>query len=229
VIAKLSGLVDEIGEDCAVIDVGGVGYLLFCSARTLARLPAAGQPASLFVETHVREDHIHLYGFGGADEREWFRLLTTVQGVGAKVALGVLSVLAPDQIMQAIAAQDRAALSRAPGVGPKLASRIISELKEKAGAIALGPAAIQATRGRAATDVPTATRPPAALPPAEGDRLAFDAVSALVNLGYGRSEAFAVAADVLRRLGGGADLAAVIRAALAELAPHDQGLREPRP
>ncbi len=142
-IAKLTGLIDSTDGEGAVLDVGGVGYLVFCSARTLARLPARGMPASLLIETHVREDHIHLYGFADAGERDWFRLLTTVQGVGARLALAVLSVLGPDDLARAIAAADRASLARAPGVGPKLAGRIAAELKDKVGAVALGPAAIE--------------------------------------------------------------------------------------
>jgi Holliday junction DNA helicase RuvA len=141
VIAKLSGLVDSLGEGHAVIDVSGVGYLAFCSAHTLGRLPGAGEPVTLFIETHVREDHIHLYGFADPVERDWFRLLTTVQGVGSRLALAILSVLGADQLVVAIAGQDKAMIARAEGVGGKLAGRIIAELKDKAGGIALGPAA----------------------------------------------------------------------------------------
>src|SRR6478672_3133755 len=139
-IAKLTGLIDSTTGEGAVLDVNGVGYLVFCSPRTLARLPAKGAPASLLIETHVREDHIHLYGFADLPERDWFRLLTTVQGVGAKLALAVLGVLGPDDLAHAIAAGDKASLSRPPGVGPKLAGRIAAELKDKAGSIAIGPA-----------------------------------------------------------------------------------------
>ena len=193
-IAKLTGLVDSAAEDAAVVDVGGVGYLVFCSTRTLAKLPAKGAPASLLVETHVREDHIHLYGFADAGERDWFRLLTTVQGVGAKLALAVLGVLGPDDLARAIAAADKASLGRAPGVGPKLAGRIAAELKDKVGGIALGAAAELPERGAEA-----------------------DAVSALVNLGYRRAEAFEAVAAATRRLGGGAAVDALIRAGLKEL------------
>ena len=122
-IAKLAGLLDSAGSDSAIVDVGGVGYLVFCSGRTLAKLPAKGAPVSLLVETHVREDHIHLYGFADAAEREWFRLLTTVQGVGAKLGLAILGTLAPDDLARAIASGDKASLSRPAGVGPKLAAR----------------------------------------------------------------------------------------------------------
>jgi Holliday junction DNA helicase RuvA len=202
-IGKLTGRVDSHGEDWAIVDVSGVGYVVYCSSRTLAALPGAGEPVSLLVETHVREDHIHLYGFAGAGERDWFRMLSTVQGVGAKMALSILSVLAPDQLVQAIAAQDKAALTRASGVGPKLAGRIIAELKDKAGAIALGPALAAAVPGAAEspwTDAPSG-----------------DAVSALVNLGYGRGEAFGAVAQAARELGAEAPLEALIKAGLKEL------------
>jgi holliday junction DNA helicase RuvA len=200
-IAKLSGLVDQTGEGSLVIDVGGVGYLVFCSARTLAQLPPHGKPASLLIETQVSQDHIHLYGFADAAERSWFRLLNTVQGVGAKVALAILSVLDPGQLVVAIAAHDKAALARAQGVGPKLAGRILSELKDKAGGVVLGPAALA---GAAALG--------AAL---EG--AAADAVSALVNLGYRRTDAFGVVVEVQRRLGQQAGFDALVKAGLREL------------
>ncbi len=205
-IAKLVGVVDDVGPDWLVLDVNGVGYLLFCSSRTLGALPGPGQGVSLAVETHVREDHIHLYGFATADEREWFRLLGTVQGVGAKVALAILSVLSPDALIQAIAAQDRAALSRAEGVGPKLAGRIAAELKDKAGAIALGAAARQAGAKPGAVAAVDATAGPIT-----------DAVSALVNLGYGRSEALGAVGAAAQRLGGEADVAELIRTGLQQL------------
>jgi len=133
VIARLKGLVDAVGTDTAVIDVNGVGYLVHASSRTLSQM-GQGDAVALFIETHVREDHIHLYGFLRADEQDWFRLLTTVQGVGAKVALAMLSALTGDMLLQAIAAGDKAAVCRAPGVGPKLAQRILHELKDKVGA-----------------------------------------------------------------------------------------------
>jgi Holliday junction DNA helicase RuvA len=205
-IAKLRGLVDAVGEDFAVIDVGGVGYLVFCSGRTLSRLPAIGQGVSLVIETHVREDHIHLYGFGDGGERDWFRLLTTVQGVGAKVALAVLSTLSPDALTQAVAAQDKAALTRASGVGPKLAQRIVGELKDKVANLSLGVGA----------------RLPGAAMPEGGGGLAADAVSALVNLGYGRGDAFAAVAKALGNLGEGASLDALIKAGLKALGPGDR-------
>ena len=200
-IAKLTGLLDSIGEDHAVVDVGGVGYLLYCPGRTLARLPGLGEAASFFVITHVREDHIHLYGFTDEPERDWFRLLTTVQGVGARVALAILTVLGPAELVQAIAAQDRPALTRAEGVGPKVATRILGELKDKAGGLALGPVAAV---GGAATGA-AADGPP------------HDAVSALTNLGYGRTEAYGSVSQAVRRLGAEASTEALIREGLTEL------------
>ncbi len=192
-IALLAGVVDQVASDALVLDVNGVGYLVFCSSRTLARAPGRGERLRLLVETHVREDHIHLYGFLDEAERNWFRLLTTVQGVGARLALAILGVLAPDALATAIMAQDRAALARADGVGPKLAQRIANELKDKVGGIALGPAA------------------------ASADGAAADAVSALVNLGYQRGDAFAAVTTAARRLGQAAALDVLIRAGLKEL------------
>ena len=204
-IAKLTGSLDSSGEGWAVIDVGGVGYLVFCSNRTLGVLAGVTGAVSVFVETHVREDHIHLYGFADAAEREGFRLLTTVQGVGAKVALGILSVLTTDALAQAVAAGDKAAVSQAQGVGPKLATRIVTELKDKVGGIALGAAVLA-----------VGTSEPAA--PAEGaNAAASDAVSALVNLGYGRTEAFGAVARSVQRLGPDAALDSLIRDGLGEL------------
>jgi len=201
-IAKLVGVVDQIGTEGAVIDVGGVGYLAFCSTRTISRLPSVGSTASLLIETHVREDHIHLYGFVDAAERDWFRRLTTVQGVGARLALAILSAVAPEQLGLVILAQDKAALTRADGVGARLATRIVNELRDKVGGIAAA----------AATLVPIAPALNADAGPAA------DAVSALVNLGYRRTEAFGAVATAARRLGSGADAGALIRAGLQELA-----------
>jgi Holliday junction DNA helicase RuvA len=203
-IGKLTGLVDSSGEDWAVIDVSGVGYLVYCSARSLANLPGPGEPVTLSIETHVREDHIHLYGFLQRSERDWFRLLCTVQGVGSRMALAILSVLAPLELTQAIAAQDKAALTRANGVGPKLAGRIVAELKDKAGKLALGPvAALTGSSAAAARE---------GVPP-----LSEDAISALVNLGYQRGEAFGAVVHATRELGADAPLEAVIKAGLKEL------------
>jgi Holliday junction DNA helicase RuvA len=198
-IAKLTGVVDSAGSDSAIVDVNGVGYLVFCSARTLGKLPAKGGPVSLLIETHVREDHIHLYGFADTGEREWFRLLTTVQGVGAKLGLAILGALSPDDLARAIASGDKASLSRPSGVGPKLAARIASELKDKVKNMALGPITAE-------------------LPAREGANAAVaDAVSALVNLGYRRPEAIDAVSAVARRLGDEAAVGALIRAGLQEL------------
>ncbi|MBI1777233.1 MAG: Holliday junction branch migration protein RuvA [Proteobacteria bacterium] len=201
-IGKLTGRVDSRGEDWAIIDVSGVGYLVHCGRRTLERLPAQGSIASLVIETQLREDRLQLLGFASGAERDWFRLLVTVQGVGARIALSLLSVLEPDDLARAVAAQDKALLTRADGVGPKLAQRIVNELKDKAAGLMLG----QAAR--------TSTMPAAAV---EGGPAA-DAVSALVNLGYGRSEAFGAVASVAGGLGTKASVEALIKASLKELA-----------
>ncbi len=206
-IAKLKGIVDTLGEDWVIVDVSGVGYLVFCSGRILGRL-AVGEAAELHVETHVREDHIHLYGFIDTAERDWFRLLTTVQGVGAKVALGILTALSVDELTQAVAAQDKAMITRAQGVGPKLAGRITSELKDKVGGMVLGAGSAAISAGAEASP---------------GGSASADAVSALVNLGYGRSEALGAVAHASGKLGHEADVAALIRAGLAELGPREHG------
>ncbi|RMF09136.1 MAG: Holliday junction branch migration protein RuvA [Alphaproteobacteria bacterium] len=201
-IAKLKGLVDSLGEDWVIIDVGGVGYLVYASRRTLSQLPATGDPVTLMIETHVREDHIHLFGFTTERERAWFRLLQTVQGVGARVALGILSVLDADALSQAIAVQDKTAVSRANGVGPKLAQRIVNELKDKAAGLAV-----------------PAGKPGGAPAPAMAgnDAAVADAVSALTNLGYKPAEAFAAVSRARQALDGTADVGALIRAGLKEL------------
>jgi Holliday junction DNA helicase RuvA len=198
VIAKLAGVLDSVGEDWAVVDAAGVGYLVYCSARTLRTLPAPGAPVRLFVETHVRQDHIHLYGFVDESERDWFRLLQTVQGVGARVALAILAALGPSDLAVAIAAQDKAAVSQANGVGGKLAGRIVAELRDTVGDLALGTvAALDAARVHGGPEA--------------------DAVSALVNLGYRRTEAVAAVAGAARQLGAGARLDALVRTGLQEL------------
>ncbi|MCH7554756.1 MAG: Holliday junction branch migration protein RuvA [Proteobacteria bacterium] len=196
-IAKLWGRLDDILDDAVVVDVQGVGYHAFCSGRTLRRLPAAGAAVELHIVTHVREDHIHLYGFIDAIERDWFGLLQTVQGVGARVALALLAVIEPKDLLVVIAAQDKAALMQANGVGGKLATRILTELKDAAGSVNLGPAALAVEAG------------------AGGD--VGDAVSALVNLGYRRGEAAVAVASAARGLGDGAGLQDLIRASLGEL------------
>ncbi len=195
-IAKLRGTLDSLGDGWAVVDVGGVGYLAYCSASTLAALPARGQEVTLTVETVVREDHIHLYGFAGEQEREWFRLLQTVQSVGARLALAILGALPAPELAACIAAQDRSGLTRAPGVGPKLAARILSELEDKVPAL---PGAIQA-------------------PVAAGGAANADAVAALVNLGYRPTEAHGAVTGAARSLGADAPVEALIRAGLKELA-----------
>lgn len=201
-IAKLKGVVDAVDTDGAIVDVGGVGYLVSASARTLRNL-VVGEAATVLVETIVREDAIALYGFIETAERDWFRILTTVQGVGARVALSILSTLSPDEIARAIAAQDRATLSRPAGVGPKLAARLATELKDKAAAFGIA--------------APASSTPDAAASAPAGS-LNEDAVSALVNLGYRRVEAFGAVARASQRLGAEARLDAVIRAGLQELA-----------
>jgi holliday junction DNA helicase RuvA len=198
-IARLRGRLDSIGEDHAVVDVGGVGYLVVCPTRTLATLPTAGEAIDLHVETQVRAESITLYGFRDPAERAWFRLLQTVQGVGARVALGVLSVLTPDQLAHAVAAQDKAALTRAVGVGPRLASRIVAELKDRL------------------TDFPLPGGAVASAPIAGASGAAADALSALINLGYGRSEAHAAVAKAAASLGDQAAVDALIRTGLKEL------------
>ena len=203
-IALLKGRVEEVGDGWAVVDVNGVGYLIFCSARTLGFLHV-GEAATVHVETHVREDHIHLYGFLQTGEREWFKLLTTVQGVGAKVALAILSVLSGDEITHAIAAGDKAQVGRANGVGPKLAGRIVTELKDKVAALALGPGAAS-TSG--------AVPKPGAAPM---DGATRDAVSALVNLGYSASDALTAVSNAAAKAGKGADVGTLIKGGLAAL------------
>jgi Holliday junction DNA helicase RuvA len=198
-IASLAGVVEQVATDSVVVDVGGVGYLVFASARTLGRMPARGEPVRLLVETHVREDHIHLYGFADEAERGWFRLLTTVQGVGARIAMAILSALGPDALTTAVMAQDQAALTRADGVGKKLGQRIVIELRDKVGGVALGPA-VSGDKSAA------------------GVGIAGDAVSALVNLGYPRTDAFAAVTQATRALGGEARFDALFRASLKELA-----------
>lgn len=198
-IAKLTGHLETLEPDRCVVDVGGVGYLVHASSRTLAALPAPPALAQLLIETLLRDDAILLYGFADSAERDWFRLLTTVQGVGAKVALAILSTLSPRELAAAIAAADRAELTRAPGVGQRLAVRLVSELRERAAGL------------------PTAV--PAAPPlPVPAGGAAADALSALVNLGYRRPEAQNALARVAGRLGADAALNALIRDALKELA-----------
>lgn len=210
-IARLKGIVEEIGDDYIVVDVNGVGYLVFASQRTLGRV-AIGEAAAFFVETHVREDHIHLYGFLDGASRDWFKLLTTVQGVGAKAALAIQGVLSADELARAIASADKAAITRAPGVGPKLAQRLVSELKDKVGAIALGQAArvSQGAKGRTVDADPD-----------DNAGAVADAVSALVNLGYTPSQALGAVAEAAAEMGDETDVGKLIKGGLAKLAPAD--------
>jgi holliday junction DNA helicase RuvA len=200
-IGKLSGVVDSLDEDGLILDVNGVGYLVAASARTLRALPPVGQPAALLIETQVREDAIRLYGFLTAGERDWFRLLQSVQGVGAKVALGILGALTADALSAAIARQDKAMMARAPGVGPKLAARLVLELKDKA------PALGGVDFGGVTID--NAPKLP---------KSAEDAILALVGLGYARPQASAAIARCSAQLGADAQTAALIRAGLKDLA-----------
>lgn len=198
-IGKLKGLIEAIEDDTVIVDVGGVGYVCHCPAPTIAGLPGRGQPIELFVETVVREDMIRLYGFSSPAEKQWFRRLMGVQGVGARVALGVLSVLTPAELAHAIAAGDKKAVGRAPGAGPKLAQRIVSELE---GQVPAG----------AAFDVAGA---PNGNGRAEGP--AADAISALVNLGYPQLQASMAVSKALAAEGDGAGVEELVRLGLREL------------
>jgi len=203
-IGKLRGIVDSYGADYVILDVGGVGYQVHCSPRTLAALPAQGEAATLSIETYVREDQIKLFGFVSDVEREWFRLLQTVQGVGAKVALSVLGTLTTSELATAISMRDKATVSRSPGVGAKVAERIVTELKDKVPAFAdIDPAAVHLA---GALDEKRAPKP------------VMDAVSALVNLGYGQPQAAAAIAAASRSAGDAADTATLIKQGLKELA-----------
>ncbi|MER2519534.1 MAG: Holliday junction branch migration protein RuvA [Bdellovibrionales bacterium] len=206
-IGKLRGVLDHVTLTQVLLDVSGVGYVVTCSARTLRRLGAVGTAATLLIETHVREDAISLFGFADAEEQEWFRLLTTVQGVGAKVALAILGAVGPERLAQVIVAQDKTALTEADGVGPKLALRVVTELKDKVAALAGISSAAQGGAVARAQDALGRVVPASA---------AADAVSALVNLGYRRAEAFAAVARAARAQPD-AKLDALIRVALAEL------------
>ena len=203
-IGKLTGIIDSFGENYVLLNVQGVGYHVFSSTRTLGRIGQPGDGASLLIDTHVREDHIHLYGFADAQEQRWFRLLTSVQGVGAKVGMAILGAIPADRLSVAIAAQDKAVITQADGVGPKLAVRILTELKDKVGQI----------------DMPAVNKPVSRASKAEevGD-LKHDAVSALVNLGYQRSDAFTAVAQVIQKSNDNDknNLQTVIRLALKEI------------
>jgi len=203
-IGKLRGVVDSYGEDWVIVDVGGVGYEVHCPARTLQSLPATGEAVTLSIETYVREDMIRLYGFASDLEREWFRLLQTVQGVGARVALAVLGTLRPGDLATAIALQDKASLARAPGVGKKVAERIVAELRDKAPEYSSAdPSVVHLQEDLAEQRAP---------------RAIADAVSALTNLGYAQLQASAAVAAAARAAGEGASAEQLIRAGLKELA-----------
>ncbi len=197
-IALLTGRLAQVEADRCVIDVNGVGYLVQASTRTLAALPRPPEPARVLVETVVREDAILLYGFSDSAERDWFRLLTTVQGVGAKVALGILSGLSPRDLIAVIASGDRSSLTRLQGVGPRLADRLLSELREKAGGMPTGTGATLGTVAGVGTE--------------------SDALAALLGLGFRRQEAAPAVTRVLDRLGSDASLDTVLRDSLKELA-----------
>ncbi len=203
-IGKLKGVLDSVGDDTIIIDVGGVGYEVYCSTRTLTALPGIGEAVSMAIETHVRETEIRLFGFSDDLERDWFRLLQSVQGVGAKVALAIQSTLSAGDLASAIALQDKAMVARAPGVGPKVAQRIVAELKDKAPAYS----------GAAAAEMGLAAE--------IGDGVASnavqDAVSALGNLGYSSQQAAAAVSAALNKAGEDADSATLIRMGLKELA-----------
>lgn len=207
-IAKLTGQIDSTGLHHVIIDVNGVGYLVHASAKTLAKIGSTkGTPVSLLIETIVREDAFMLYGFSDAAEKEWFQILCTVQGVGAKVAQAILGTIAAEQLPMVIASQDKSALRQVEGIGEKLAVRIVTELKEKAGKMALGAAAQQkattARKGGAVIDLPK--------------NASNDAVSALINLGYGRAEAFTAVTNVMGEKGEALPLGDIIRESLKEL------------
>jgi len=197
VIARLRGLLDSFAADHAVIDVGGVGYLVFASTRTLAALGAIGDEIVLHTVMLVSQDDIRLIGFATAQERDWFRLLTSVQGVGTRVGLAILSALSIEELSRAVASGDHAMIARAQGVGPKLAQRIVNELKDKVGAIALGPVSSAARAAGSA---------------------AADAVSALLNLGFRPAEAASAVAKAEAELGPAASLDAMVRTALKKAA-----------
>lgn len=203
-ISKLSGILDSVHENYLILDVQGVGYQVYASSSTLAQCTGIGEPLSLLIDTHVREDYIHLFGFRSAAEQQWFRLLISVQGVGAKAAMNILTACPPDQIGFAIAAGDKAAIQRAEGVGPKLAARILTELKDKAGKMDLqakpkGVAVVgePANEGASSADQ--------------------DAVSALINLGYQRTDAYAAVMQAKQKANDNASVQDVIKLALKEL------------
>lgn len=204
-IGKLKGVVDSYFEDHVILDVHGVGYVVHCSGRTLQALPKAGEAAVLLIETHVREDQIRLFGFFTESEREWFRLLQGIQGIGTKTALAILSTLKPSELAHAVALGDKAALARAPGVGPRVATRIVTELKDKMPTFT----SVDPSLARLAADIEATDAAGGA---------AADAVSALMNLGYALPQANAAIATAARSAGEGATAETLIRLGLRELA-----------
>lgn len=210
-IGKLRGVVDSTGDDFVILDVGGVGYEVHCSSRVLGSLPAVGETVTLAIETHVRETEIRLFGFSSELERKWFRLLQSVQGVGAKSGLAILSVLTTADLTNAIALQDKAMVARAPGVGPKVAQRIVTELQNKAPALTAAGAAPASDGGAADSasagviDVPKGAH-------------AADAISALVNLGYQQAHAASAVSAAMKNAGADVTTEDLIRLGLKELA-----------
>jgi len=201
-IGKLTGIIDNISGNQLLLDVNGVGYIVFASGRTLSKIGGKGDTCSVMIETHVREDHIHLYGFADVLEQEWFGILTKVQGVGAKVGLAILSVASPNDLSLAIAAQDKAVFTQADGVGPKLGTRIVTELKDKVGGMDLSPITASSHNNTPINN-------------SDGD--VTEALSALVNLGYGRSEAMIALNRAKANLPDEADLGLLIKQGLKEL------------
>ena len=198
-IAKLTGILDSLYDGFLILDVGGVGYRVFCSNRTLSMMPGKGMSCGLLIETQVREDHIHLFGFADNAEKEWFGVLNNVQGVGAKVALAILSALSPNDLSMAVATGDSKAFTRASGVGPKLATRLVTELKGKNLTTGVG------------LDIPSTL-----IEKAGASNVVQEAISALVNLGYGRSEAGMIVGTVYKE-NENANISDLIRLSLKEI------------
>ena len=207
-IGKLTGRIDTISGNQLILDVNGVGYLVACSAHSLRLAGQIGDTARLWIETQIREDAFNLFGFVEEAERDWFRLLTTVQGVGAKSALSILGIMSPERLAQAIASGDKTALTSADGVGPKLAARLITELKDKVAHFALKPALASGESRSNVTIMPITSQ-------------TEDALSALLNLGYRRMEAFAAVSTASAKLGSDAKIDALIRTALSELSRQE--------
>jgi len=222
-IGRISGRLDYRADDHVLIDTGGVGYLVFVSERTLAALPRVGEAVALYTDLVVREDLLQLFGFQSLQEKEWHRLLTSVQGIGAKASLAILGALGPEGVSRAIALGDSAAIKAAPGVGPKLAQRVVNELKDKAARVmAMAPTHAANLSSEQSSSVPvTATAPPTEIVVQPSDNMAqADTISALLNLGYGQAEAATATAQAAAEAPD-ATTATLIRAALRKLAPKD--------